>query len=160
MVNPFILQATDAMTRIILGIHTLLLGTGGRGCGGPGIRTITATGCRERDTHRRAYGADAGRGGTPRRNRRCCRPCRFAHLYRCSPRRSDRKRRYRQKMPIQNFFSLTISLTLNEWRFNPKTFTGGIEYTQLKHANYGAGNSDGFRVIGMNIKYKLHLIYK
>ncbi len=39
------------MTRIILGIHTLLLGTGGRGCGGPGIRTITATGCRERDTH-------------------------------------------------------------------------------------------------------------
>ncbi len=64
MVNPFILQATDAMTRIILGIHTLLLGTGGRGCCGPGIRTITATGCRERDTHRRAYGADAGRGGT------------------------------------------------------------------------------------------------
>lgn len=63
MVNPFILQATDAMTRIILGIHTLLLGTGGRGCCGPGIRTITATGCRERDTHRRAYGADAGRGG-------------------------------------------------------------------------------------------------
>lgn len=60
MVNPFILQATDAMTQIILGIHTLLLGTGGRGCGGPGIRTITATGCRERDTHRRAYGADAG----------------------------------------------------------------------------------------------------
>ena len=58
MVNPFILQATDAMTRIILGIHTLLLGTGGRGCCGPGIRTITATGCRERDTHRRAYGAD------------------------------------------------------------------------------------------------------
>ena len=57
MVNPFILQATDAMTQIILGIHTLLLGTGGRGCGGPGIRTITATGCRERDTHRRAYGA-------------------------------------------------------------------------------------------------------
>ena len=56
MVNPFILQATDAMTQIILGIHTLLLGTGGRGCGGPGIRTITATGCRERDTHRRAYG--------------------------------------------------------------------------------------------------------
>ena len=52
MVNPFILQATDAMTQIILGIHTLLLGTGGRGCGGPGIRTITATGCRERDTHR------------------------------------------------------------------------------------------------------------
>lgn len=51
MVNPFILQATDAMTQIILGIHTLLLGTGGRGCGGPGIRTITATGCRERDTH-------------------------------------------------------------------------------------------------------------
>lgn len=49
MVNPFILQATDAMTRIILGIHTLLLGTGGRGCCGPGIRTITATGCRERD---------------------------------------------------------------------------------------------------------------
>lgn len=48
MVNPFILQATDAMTQIILGIHTLLLGTGGRGCGGPGIRTITATGCRER----------------------------------------------------------------------------------------------------------------
>lgn len=47
MVNPFILQATDAMTRIILGIHTLLLGTGGRGCCGPGIRTITATGCRE-----------------------------------------------------------------------------------------------------------------
>ena len=45
MVNPFILLATDAMTRIILGIHTLLLGTGGRGCGGPGIRTITATGC-------------------------------------------------------------------------------------------------------------------
>lgn len=44
MVNPFILLATDAMTRIILGIHTLLLGTGGRGCGGPGIRTITATG--------------------------------------------------------------------------------------------------------------------
>ena len=43
MVNPFILQATDAMTQIILGIHTLLLGTGGRGCGGPGIRTITAT---------------------------------------------------------------------------------------------------------------------
>ena len=43
MVNPFILQATDAMTRIILGIHTLLLGTGGRGCCGPGIRTITAT---------------------------------------------------------------------------------------------------------------------
>ncbi len=42
MVNPFILLATDAMTRIILGIHTLLLGTGGRGCGGPGIRTITA----------------------------------------------------------------------------------------------------------------------
>ncbi len=41
MVNPFILQATDAMTQIILGIHTLLLGTGGRGCGGPGIRTIT-----------------------------------------------------------------------------------------------------------------------
>ena len=41
MVNPFILQATDAMTRIILGIHTLLLGTGGRGCCGPGIRTIT-----------------------------------------------------------------------------------------------------------------------
>lgn len=38
MVNPFILLATDAMTRIILGIHTLLLGTGGRGCGGPGIR--------------------------------------------------------------------------------------------------------------------------
>ena len=66
MVNPFILLATDAMTRIILGIHTLLLGTGGRGCGGPGIRTITATGCRKRDTHRRAYGADAGRGGTPR----------------------------------------------------------------------------------------------
>lgn len=65
MVNPFILLATDAMTRIILGIHTLLLGTGGRGCGGPGIRTITATGCRKRDTHRRAYGADAGRGGTP-----------------------------------------------------------------------------------------------
>ncbi len=65
MVNPFILQATDAMTQIILGIHTLLLGTGGRGCGGPGIRTITATGCRERDTHRRAYGADAGRGGLP-----------------------------------------------------------------------------------------------
>ena len=64
MVNPFILQATDAMTRIILGIHTLLLGTGGRGCCGPGIRTITATGCRERDTHRRAYGADAGRGET------------------------------------------------------------------------------------------------
>lgn len=31
MVNPFILQATDAMTQIILGIHTLLLGTGGRG---------------------------------------------------------------------------------------------------------------------------------
>lgn len=54
MVNPFILLATDAMTRIILGIHTLLLGTGGRGCGGPGIRTITATGCRKRDTHRRA----------------------------------------------------------------------------------------------------------
>lgn len=27
MVNPFIFQATDAMTRIILGIHTLLLGT-------------------------------------------------------------------------------------------------------------------------------------
>ncbi len=27
MVNPFILQATDAMTQIILGIHTLLLGT-------------------------------------------------------------------------------------------------------------------------------------
>ncbi len=50
MVNPFILQVTDAMTRIILGMHTLLLGTGGRGCGGPGIRTITATGCRERDT--------------------------------------------------------------------------------------------------------------
>ena len=48
MVNPFILLATDAMTRIILGIHTLLLGTGGRGCGGPGIRTITATGCRKR----------------------------------------------------------------------------------------------------------------
>ena len=45
MVIPFILQASDAMTRIILGIHTLLLGTGGRGCGGPGIRTITATGC-------------------------------------------------------------------------------------------------------------------
>ena len=66
MVNPFILQATDAMTQIILGIHTLLLGTGGRGCGGPGIRTITATGCRERDTHRRAYGADAGRRGTTR----------------------------------------------------------------------------------------------
>ena len=43
MVNPFILQATDAMTRIILGMHTLLLGTGGRGCGGPGIRT-TCTG--------------------------------------------------------------------------------------------------------------------
>ncbi len=64
MVNPFILLATDAMTRIILGIHTLLLGTGGRGCGGPGIRTITATGCRKRDTHRRAYGADAGRGGS------------------------------------------------------------------------------------------------
>ena len=62
MVNPFILQATDAMTRIILGIHTLLLGTGGRGCCGPGIRTITATGCRERDTHRRAYGADACTG--------------------------------------------------------------------------------------------------
>ena len=51
MVNPFILQATDAMTQIILGIHTLLLGTGGRGCGGPGIRTITATGCRERDNY-------------------------------------------------------------------------------------------------------------
>ena len=64
MVNPFILQATDAMTQIILGIHTLLPGTGGRGRGGPGVRTI-ATGCRERDTHRRAYGADAGRGGTP-----------------------------------------------------------------------------------------------
>ena len=31
---PFIFQATDAMTRIILGIHTLLLGTGGCGCGG------------------------------------------------------------------------------------------------------------------------------
>ena len=43
MVNPFILQATDAMTRIILGIHTLLLGTGGRGCCGPGIRTIPAS---------------------------------------------------------------------------------------------------------------------
>ena len=137
MVNPFILQATDAMTRIILGIHTLLLGTGGRGCCGPGIRTITATGCRERDTHRRAYGADAGRGGTTRRNRRCCRPCRFAHLYRCSPRRSRRKRRY-GKMPYRTFF-ITISL---HWMNGdlPKNISGGIEYTQLKHANYGAGN--------------------
>lgn len=124
-------------TRIILGIHTLLLGTGGRGCGGPGIRTITATGCRERDTHRRAYGADAGRGGTPRRNRRCCRSCRFAHLYRCSPRRSRRKRRY-GKNAIQNFFHNNFP-SLNEWRFT-QNISGGIEYTQLKHANYGAGN--------------------
>ena len=127
MVNPFILQATDAMTQIILGIHTLLLGTGGRGCGGPGIRTITATGCRERDTHRRAYGADAGRGGTPRRNRRCCRPCRFAYLYRCSPRRSRRKRRY-GKNAIQNFFHNNFP-SLNEWRFTQKHFGRDRVYT-------------------------------
>ena len=127
MVNPFILQATDAMTQIILGIHTLLLGTGGRGCGGPGIRTITATGCRKRDTHRRAYGADAGRGGTPRRNRRCCRPCRFAHLYRCSPRRSRRKRRY-GKNAIQNFSHNNFP-SLNEWRFTQKHFGRDRVYT-------------------------------
>lgn len=151
MVNPFILQAADAVTalvhpghiviyapgdslacrlpatRIILGIHTLLLGTGGRGCCGPGIRTITATGCRERDTHRRAYGADAGRGGTPRRNRRCCRPCRFAHLYRCSPRRSRRKRRY-GKNAIQNFFHNNFP-SLNEWRFTQKHFGRDRVYT-------------------------------
>ena len=67
MVNPFILLATDAMTRIILGIHTLLLGTGGRGCGGPGIRTITATGCRKRDTHRREVAASADMAKMPYR---------------------------------------------------------------------------------------------
>jgi len=104
MVNPFILQATDAMTRIILGIHTLLLGTGGRGCCGPGIRTITATGCRERDTHRRAYGADAGRGGTTRR-----------------------KRRY-GKNAIQNFFHNNFP-SLNEWRFTQKHFGRDRVYT-------------------------------
>ena len=103
MVNPFILQATDAMTQIILGIHTLLLGTGGRGCGGPGIRTITATGCRERDTHRRAYGADAGRGGTPRRNPAASPTCTgAAHAEVAAS--ADMA-----KMPYRTFF-ITISL--------------------------------------------------
>lgn len=133
MVNPFILQATDAMTRIILGIHTLLLGTGGRGCCGPGIRTITATGCRERDTHRRAYGADAGRGGTPRRNRRCCRPCRFAHLYRCSPRRSRRKRRY-GKNAIQNFFHNNFP-SLKRRTKNAKAFHDKCENFSFRASN-------------------------
>lgn len=108
MVNPFILQATDAMTQIILGIHTLLLGTGGRGCGGPGIRTITATGCRERDTHRRAYGADDGSGGTPRRNRRCCRPCRFATCTGAAHAEVAASADM-AKMPYRTFF-ITISL--------------------------------------------------
>ena len=67
----------------------------------------------------------------------CCRSCRFAHLYRCSPRRSRRKRRY-GKNAIQNFFHNNFP-SLNEWRFT-QNISGGIEYTQLKHANYGAGN--------------------
>ena len=60
-----------------------------------------------------------------------------AHLYRCSPRRSRRKRRY-GKNAIQNFFHNNFP-SLNEWRFT-QNISGGIEYTQLKHANYGAGN--------------------
>ena len=78
-------------------------------------------------SHRRAYGADAGRGGTPRRNRRCCRSCRFAHLYRCSPRRSRRKRRY-GKNAIQNFFHNNFP-SLNEWRFTQKHFGRDRVYT-------------------------------
>lgn len=151
MVNPFILLATDAMTRIILGIHTLLLGTGGRGCGGPGIRTITATGCRKRDTHRRAYGADAGRGGTPRRNRRCCRPCRFAHLYRCSPRRSRRKRRY-GKNAIQYFLHNNFP-SMNEWRFARKEFQAESSIHNYCRGFAVRGNRDG--VFGLMVKMEM-----
>ena len=100
MVNPFILLATDAMTRIILGIHTLLLGTGGRGCGGPGIRTITATGCRERDTHRRAYGADAGRGAADPAASPTCTGAAHAEVAASAD---------MAKMPYRTFF-ITISL--------------------------------------------------
>lgn len=94
MVNFFIFLVIDVMIRIILGIYILLLGIGGRGCGGFGIRIIIVIGCRKRDIYRRVYGVDVGRGGIFRRNRRCCRFCRFVYLYRCSLRRSRRKRRY------------------------------------------------------------------
>lgn len=42
------------------------------------------------------------------------------------------------KMPYRTFFHNNFP-SLNEWRFTQKHF-GRIEYTQLKHANYGAGN--------------------
>ena len=53
--------------------------------------------------------------------------CRFAHLYRCSPRRSRRKRRY-GKNAIQNFFHNNFP-SLNEWRFTQKHFGRDRVYT-------------------------------
>lgn len=93
----------------------ILLGTGGRGIG-----TITAAGYRERDAHRRTYGANAGGGGASRRYRRRCRPCRFTHLNGGRGDRCRRKRGY-GKNAIQYFFHHNFP-SLNEWRFTQKNF--------------------------------------
>lgn len=138
MVNPFILQATDAMTRIILGIHTLLLGTGGRGCCGPGIRTITAIGLPASATPTaeltvltlvaEELPAETDVAADPAASPTCTGA---AHAEVAAS--ADMA-----KMPYRTFFHNNFP-SLNEWRFTQKHF-GRDQYTQLKHANYGAGN--------------------
>ena len=105
----------------------LLLGTGGCGGCGSGIRTIAATGRRQGDPHCRTYGAHAGCGGTSCRNRRGSRPCRLTHLNGGGLDRSRRKRRY-SPQAIQNFFHHKFP-SLYEWRFTQKNFGRDRVYT-------------------------------
>ncbi len=106
---------------------------------GPGIRTITATGCRERDTHREltvlTLVAEELPAETDVAATLPLRP-----PVQVQPTQKSPQARY-GKNAIQNFFHNNFP-SLNEGDL-PKNISGGIEYTQLKHANTARGISDG-----------------